>query len=521
MSMKKAWESLAAVLTVTGVNDENLQRQYRGASIRTLCYHSRMATAGSVFFCLVGKTADGHTYAPAAYRTGCRIFVAEHGMELPGDALQVIVPNSREALADCAAAFYDHPERDLRLIGLTGTKGKTTTALLIRTILCAADIPTGYIGTCGVDFADEHYETDNSTPESVDIYRYLSLMRDAGMVACALEISSQALWMKRVRGLTFDATLFTNFSRDHIGGVEHPDMNHYRRSKQRLFTDYPARRVVVNRDDPTAAYMIEDLPTGENAPTVISFSVCEQAEEQALVPPLWTAERIRAGRCGASIGVHFGCRRDGVDLGEWFLPLPGDFNVQNALGALALTCEGFGVSPAVARRALEGASVPGRFELVTHPSLPDVVFVIDYAHNGVSLASILDALSEYAPTRLIALFGSVGGRTYERRRDLAEAAGPRCDLCILTSDNPASESPENILREMDEAFPAGSCPRLLIADRAEAIRRAVELSRAGDIILLAGKGHEAYQLIGTRKLPFSERAILLDALEARVGAGML
>ena len=519
--MKKLWATLAPSLTVKRVNSQALWEKYQRASIRMLCHHSREAKGGSVFFCLVGKSSDGHTYAASAYRAGCRVFIVEHEVDLPADALQIEVPSAREALADCAAAFYDHPERDLRLIGLTGTKGKTTTAMLIRSLLCAAGIPAGYIGTCGVDFADEHYETANSTPESVDIYRYLAMMRDAGMVACAMEISSQALWMKRVRGLSFDTTLFTNLSPDHIGGVEHPDMTHYRASKQKLFSQYPARTVIVNRDDESAAYMIEDVAAKHPTPTVISFSTAEPSEESSVVPPLWTADNVRTGRLDAAVGVYFDCRRDGVSLGEWFLPLPGEFNVQNALGALTVVCECFGVSPDVACAALETVSVPGRFEALLHPALPDTAFVIDYAHNGASLAAILDALAAYGPRRLIALFGSVGGRTYERRRELAEAAGPRCDLCILTSDNPACESPADIIRAIDEAFPQGSCPRLLIPDRAEAIRRAVELAEAGDIIVLAGKGHETYQLIGTRKIPFSEKEILAEALEARAGAGIV
>ncbi len=517
----KTWNETATPLDILSVSAPELSEAYAKAAVRALCYDSRKAGPGMVFFCLTGKTSDGHLHAPSAYRAGCRIFVAEHAVELPADALVVTVADSRAAMADCAAAYYGHPERDLRLVGLTGTKGKTTTAILIRSLLCAAGIPTGYIGTCGVDYADVHEETLNSTPESVEIYRALAGMRDAGMVACALEISSQALWMGRVRGLSFDTTLFTNLFRDHIGGVEHPDMEHYRACKRSLFSDYPSRTVVVNADDGASGGMLEGILTGENSPAVHSFSTGGAVADTSLPRPLWTAENIRTGRSGDRIGVFFDCRRDGVALGEWFLPLPGEFNVQNALGALSVVCESFGVAPDEVREALADATVPGRFETVTHPGLPGVVFVIDYAHNGGSLASILDALRVYEPARLIALFGSVGGRTYERRTDLAVAAGPRCDLCILTSDNPACEPPEKILREIDEAFPEGSCPRVRISDRAEAIRHAVEIAEAGDIILLSGKGHETYQLIGTHKLPFSEKAILLDALEARVGAGVL
>lgn len=478
------------------------------APISMLRCDSRLATGGTVFFCLVGKTSDGHLYAPSAYRNGCRVFVVDHPLELPADALQFQVADTRRALADCAAEFYGHPERQMRLIGLTGTKGKTTTALLIRSLLEDAGIPAGYIGTNGVDYKDFHHQTVNSTPESVDIYRYLRYMLDEGVTVCVLEVSSQALWMERTRGLIFDTVLFTNLSRDHIGGVEHPTFEHYRDSKRLLFTDYPACAMVVNRDDDHAAYMAE----GVTAP-VLDFGL-DSVEGRD--KPLWSASDVRPLRQGERIGVGFSVCRRGKSLGDgWFLPLPGRFNVQNALAALTVVCERFGVEPLRAREALERAVVAGRFETVTSPALPDVTFVIDYAHNGVSLASILDALHAYRPRRLICLFGSVGGRTVERRRDLAMAAGVRCDLCILTSDNPACEPPEQIIHEIDASFPIGSCPRVLITDRGDAIRWAVENAQAGDIILLAGKGHEDYQLVGVKRVPFSEGEILREALEAR------
>ncbi len=482
-----------------------------GVMIEKLCYHSAEAVAGTLFFCLVGKTSDGHSYAPAAYRQGCRFFVVEQDVVLPGDALQIKVRSARAALADCAAVFYGHPERELRLIGLTGTKGKTTTAVLIRSLLCAAGIPAGYIGTNGVDYANKHFDTLNSTPESVDIYRYLRQMCHAGMQACALEVSSQALWMGRVRGLSFDTVIFTNLSRDHIGGVEHPDLEHYKRCKRRLLTDYPADAVLVNRDDAAVDFMLAEGLCKEGA-SLMDFAL-------AAPSALYTASAITPARQDGRVGVSFVCCRAGKALGgDWFLPLPGDFNVQNALAALCVVCERFGISFEAARTALATATVAGRFETVTHPALPDVTFVIDYAHNGVSLAAILDALRIYRPRRLIALFGSVGGRTKERRRDLAEAAAHRCELCILTSDNPAGEDPTLILRDIDAAFPAGACKRLLIPDRAEAIREAAAMAEAGDIILLSGKGHESYQLVGTRKLPFCERELLWNALEERMGA---
>ncbi len=527
MATQMTLGSLGKVLVTPTVNSLELWKKYARTNIKALCYHSREANVGTVFFCLVGKSADGHNFAAAAYRAGCRFFVVEHAVDLPEDALRITVPNARAALADCAAAFYEHPEQKIRLVGLTGTKGKTTTALLIRSMLCAAGIPTGYIGTNGVDFADRHDDTVNSTPESLDIYRYLGLMVEAGMQVCVLEVSSQALWMQRIRGLVFDTTLFTNLSRDHIGGVEHPDMTHYRASKQKLFSEYPTRHTVVNADDAAAAYMLEGLPA-EADTECLSFSVTDQGAEASdevatgtnIPAPLWTASDIRPARQGGRVGVTFACRRGKRVFSEpWFLPLPGIFNVQNALAAITVVCECFDISPRVVKKCLAVASVAGRFETVVHPRLPDVTFIIDYAHNGVSLASILDALRIYEPTRLIALFGSVGGRTRERRRDLAEAAASRCDLCILTSDNPACEPPMEIIQEMDDAFPSDAPPRVCIPDRAEAIRYAVDRAEAGDIILLAGKGHERYQLIGTQRVPFSERLLLEEALEARTSVG--
>lgn len=471
--------------------------------VSDLRYDSRRAAEGTVFFCLVGKSSDGHMYAASAYGKGCRFFVAERELELPSDAAVLVVPDARVALADCAAAFYGHPEREMRLIGLTGTKGKTTTALLIHGLLNRAGIPAGYIGTNGVDYAGYHFDTVNSTPESVELYRHLRDMLDAGVRVCALEVSSQALWMGRTRGLCFDSVLFLNLSRDHVGGVEHPTVEHYRACKRLLFSDYPAKVLIANADDDATAFMVEGVST-----PVETFSTRDFGAD-------WYGVDIRSARKGNRLGATFTVYRGGQAAGACFLPLLGEINVQNALAALAVVCGRFGVETHRARALLAEASVAGRFQTVTSPALPGVTFVIDYAHNGASLTAILDALRSYAPRRLICLFGSVGGRTLERRRDLAEASAYRADLCVLTADNPANEPVEDILRDIDRHFPADACPRLWEPDRAVAIRRLVEMAEEGDLILLAGKGHETYQLIGAERIPFSEEEILREALEER------
>ncbi len=489
-----------AIVQAPSVGEDALRR----IAVASLCYDSRKAVKGSVFFCLKGAALDGHTFADAAYRNGCRIFVVQASINLPADATVIRVTNTRQAMALAAAAFYGHPADKLIKIGITGTKGKTTTALLIRAALEAAGIPTGYIGTNGIHFGERHMATANSTPESLIIHEHLRWMVNEGMQAVVMEVSSQGLWMSRVHGLDFDTAIFTNLSRDHIGGVEHPDFDHYKECKHTLFTEHHARTVVYNADDSAAFAMLTDA-TGH--PIGVTTAGASAAR--------WAATDIRPSRRAGRIGVSFVCHHDGVVIApDAFLPLPGVFNVQNALSTLATVCDGCGIEPSVVLEAMAKIVVPGRFETVTHPALPDITFVIDYAHNGVSLTSILDALRAYTPRRLICLFGSVGERTFERRTDLAVAAGHRADLCILTSDNPGREDPLHILEEINAAFPADSCPRELIIDREAAVAHAVSLSRPGDIVLLAGKGHEDYQLIGIEHIPYTERGALAKAFDA-------
>lgn len=476
--------------------------------ISAICCDSRKAGVGSLFFCLRGARYDGHAFASAAYRQGARAFVAEEPLpDLPSDAAVVQVTDSRAALADCSAAFYGYPAGQMRIVGITGTKGKTTTACLTAHILNRCGIPCGYIGTNGADFAGVHLPTVNSTPESLEIHRILRRMLDAGVRTCVMEVSSQGLWMERVRGIPFHACLFTNLSPDHIGGAEHPDYAHYRACKKKLFTDFPLRLAVCCADDPEAEFMMQ----GAAAP-VRYFSVLQNQPAPDGNPPAWRAADIVPALGDGIPGMRFTVISP-VETVPCFLPMPGVFNVSDALGALALCGEGFGVPGRIAPDALADAAVPGRFEIITHPAQPNVTYIIDYAHNGLSLSSVLDTLRSYRPARLICLFGSVGERTTGRRAELALAAAVRADLCILTSDNPGREPPEDIIREIDAAFPQNSCPRLCIPDRAEAVCAAVSMARAGDMILLAGKGHEEYQLIGTARVPFRECDILRSALD--------
>lgn len=462
---------------------------------------SRKVGPKSIFICVPGLTSDGHAFAKSAYDAGCRVFLVQAPVPLPPDAAVYQTPNTRTALADLAARFYGYPANRLTLIGITGTKGKTTTALMLYRALEHCRFPVAYIGTNGVCYRDHREETVNTTPESLDLQRYLRCFVDQGIRYVILEVSSQALLLERVRGLSFSLCLFTNLSPDHIGLREHPSFENYRDCKHLLFTDYGAQTAIVNADDPHAGYMLK----GCSAQTVLTYGMGENADFRG-------SASVAENRDG-QFGIRFFCRAKNGTL-PVFLPFAGDYSVYNALAVIA-ACHALGISAKDAVDALATAHVPGRFELIRFPSLPDVTFVIDYAHNRVSLTSILESLRTYQPKRLICLFGSVGGRTEGRRYEMGKVASELADLCILTSDNPNTEDPEKIIADIAAAFsPQDGCPYVAIPDRADAIRHAVSLARAGDVILLAGKGHERYQLIQNRRVPFSEPDLLRDAVEA-------
>ncbi len=456
-------------------------------------YDSRKAkSAKTMFFCMPGARLDGHDYAPAVYKAGCRAFVVERELALPNDAVQIVVSHARESLAHLSARFYGNPADKLTLIGLTGTKGKTTTAILIREILCSCGIPCAYIGSNGILIGDRHYETVNTTPESRELHRYFAMMVEAGVTHCVLEVSSQALNNYRVCGLTFDTAVYTNLSEDHIGAGEHATFDEYRDAKRKLFTRHGAKNIVYNADDANHAYMIDGVQAN-----LISCSIAGEGD--------FTAQDIRPYRDSTSLGIDFDVTHNSVKTGVR-LRTPGEFSVYNGLEAIAV-CTICGLSIRQASDALRTISITGRFEIVD--ALSGVTFIIDYAHNGFSLTHALSVLREYRPRRLICVFGCIGGRTQIRRKELAEASAKLADFTVITSDNPDHEDPDIIIEDVLTYFDK-SKPYTTITDREEAVRFVLRIAEEGDIVLFAGKGHETYQLIAGEKVPFSEKAIILD-----------
>lgn len=459
--------------------------------VLSLCCDSRKVSADSMFVCITGSMSDGHDFAEAAYEHACRIFVTERPISLPEDAIIIVTGDTRVALARLSAVFFDEPAKEMVIIGVTGTKGKTTSSLMIYNVLNNSGIPTGYIGSNGVCFGDYTFGTVNTTPESYDLHFYMRKMLDAGVKTLVMEVSSQALKMARVHGIRFDTCVFTNISPDHIGEHEHPDFDDYKNCKHSLFTDYGAEYIVYNADD-------------EYASEMINGNRCEKASVGIRSNADFRADGITYFRSPANIGVSFSCLR-GNDVYPVSVAFPGEFSVYNALTAIAV-CTHLGLKAADIAKTLRDIRIKGRFETYELPN--GATAVIDYAHNGISLKAALQALRAYDPHRLICLFGSIGGRTRNRRAEMGLVASRDADFCILTSDNPDNESPSAIIGEIATYFTSGTCPYIAIVDRRKAIEYALSHSEKGDIILLAGKGHESYQIISGVREDFSEAEII-------------
>jgi len=457
-------------------------------------YDSRKAGSGDIFVCLLGARSDGHKFASMAYESGCRAFLCEYiPHDLPKDAAIIIVNDTRAALAKLSAYFYDYPADKLKLIGITGTKGKTTTALLISSILNKNGKNCAYIGSNGVIINGERTETVNTTPESKELHHYFALMVENGVKYAAIEVSSQALAHHRVDGIDFAVKAFTNLSPDHITDCEHKDFDDYKNAKASFFNGYSGD-IIYNMDDPESLSVISGH---SDTAELVSVGMNPDAN--------FFGSGGTPYRDSMTLGIEFICSFCGKETAVK-LRSPGGFSIYNGLTAIACANR-MGVSVEYSAAALADTSVMGRFEIV--PGLPGRTFIIDYAHNGESMRRALASLREYEPSRLIVVFGSVGGRTTGRRKEMGEAASMLADLSVITSDNPDYEDQMQIIDEIASHMDP-SHPYVKIADREKAVRHAIRISEDGDIVFFAGKGHETYQLIFGKKVPFIEADIIRD-----------
>ncbi|MCM1544163.1 MAG: UDP-N-acetylmuramoyl-L-alanyl-D-glutamate--2,6-diaminopimelate ligase [Ruminococcus sp.] len=461
--------------------------------IADIAYDSRKAKENVMFVCLSGARADGHNFAKSAYGNGCRVFLCEREVDLPEDAQVILCSDTRAMLAVASCNLFGHPSKELAVIGITGTKGKTTVAHIVQSVLNTAGIKCGIIGTVGAGYDDVKLPTVNTTPESYELQKMFRLMVDAGCKAVAIEVSSLGLKFHRVDSTEFALGVFTNLYPDHIGTNEHETFEEYAYWKKQLFP--MCKKAIVNIDDAFSEEVINTCKC-----PVVTYGHSEKADYR-----LDDTQKVKLGHV---LGVNFKFTHCGTQR-EYMISMPGDINAHNSLVAVAVA-DSLNVDSEKIKSGLSRVFVKGRGELVETGR--DYTILIDYAHNGVSLTSILDTVRAYEHNRIIALYGSVGGRTEIRRRELGLVSGAMCDLTIITSDDPDFEDPENIIKDIAEAVEEAGGKYIGIADRAEAIHYAISIAQKGDILVFAGKGHEEFMKIKGEKVPFSEKAEIFKAL---------
>lgn len=454
---------------------------------------SRKAEKGSLFFCIKGAVKDGHDYAEAVAQAGAAAILVEDPVNVPGNVTVIRVSDTRMAMALVAAAWYGYPAEKLRVIGITGTKGKTTTTYMVRSILENAGYKVGLIGTIEVIIGDEVIHADHTTPESILLQEYFARMLKAGCRICVMEVSSQALMLHRTAGILFEIGVFTNIEPDHIGPAEHKSFEDYLECKSRLFRQ--CRTGIMNGDDPH----LDQILKGHTC-TVETYGFSERCSYRAGDVSLFTGKGYLGVKYHISGAVNMDVTVD----------IPGRFSVYNSLAATVI-CRHFGVSDEKILAALKSAKTKGRIELVKVSD--DFTLMIDYAHNAMALENVLSTLREYHPGRLICLFGCGGNRSKLRRFEMGEVSGKLADFTIITSDNPRFEKPEDIIADIVTGIRKTDGEYICIPDRKEAIAWAIHHGQPGDIIVLAGKGHEDYQEIEGKKYPMDERVLIADILE--------
>lgn len=460
--------------------------------VKDVLYDSRKVSEGSLFICIRGAVVDGHTFAADVADMGAAVLVVEEPVKVPEDVTVIQVADSRYAMALISAAWFGYPAEKLKVIGITGTKGKTTTTYMVKSILENAGYRVGLIGTIEAIIGDKVIPAANTTPESYLVQQYFAEMLDAGCDCVVMEVSSQGLMLHRTAGFTFELGIFTNIEPDHIGPAEHESFEDYMRCKGMLFRQ--CKVGIINAD----ADHLEEVLEGHTC-EIETYGIDNEADLRAADVKLIA----RPGYLGISYHLT------GLMDFQVEIDTPGRFSIYNSLTAIAI-CRHFRVSKENIVKALAGARVKGRIEMIKVSD--DFTLMIDYAHNAMALESLLTTLRDYNPNRLVCLFGCGGNRARQRRYEMGEVSGRLADLTIITSDNPRNEEPQAIIDDIKVGLAKTNGKYVEIPDRKEAIAYAIRHGEPGDIVILAGKGHEDYQEIKGKKYPMDERDLIRDIL---------
>ena len=458
---------------------------------------SRKVQEGAMFVAINGFEVDGHDYIKQAIEAGAKVIVIDNIKKIKKEDISdnitiIAIPDTRIGLAKIACNFYGNPSKKFNLVGITGTKGKTTTTFMIKSILEKHGQKVGLIGTVANYIGSKNLgESSRTTPDSLELQKLFAEMVKEKVDTVVMEVSSQALKLHRVDGCDFNIAVFTNFSEDHISEKEHPDMEDYFNSKVKLFE--MCKTGFINTDD----FNVAKLKKVVNNCEIKTYGIDNTAD--------LLAKDITVTNSSADFKVKIGTRNERVKTG-----IPGRFSVYNSLAAIAIASK-FGASADEIKEALLEVKVPGRSELV--PNKKDLTIMIDYAHSPESLQSILSAVKNYTRGRVISVFGCGGDRDTKKRPQMGEISGNTADFTIITSDNPRTEKPEEIIKQIEKGTKKTKGKYITIVDRIEAIKYAIDMANKNDIIVLAGKGHETYQEINGEKYPFDERKIIKDLIK--------
>lgn len=476
----------------------SLQREITG-----ITYDSRLVEPGNLFIAIPGFVYDGHDFLAEAASRGAVATIISREVPVPEQLSSVLVTDARRAMGEVAARFFDYPSRQLRVIGVTGTNGKTTTTFLIDSLLRHAGSQTGIVGTVCVRAGELRLEAVRTTPESLDLQRLLANMVKAQASHAILEVSSHALALDRIAGCEFDIGVFTNLTQDHLD--LHGDMQNYLAAKAKLFSGLdpagkPQKRAVINIDDPVSALLLR-----ETRVPITTYGIKRPADLQAVEIALTPQ------------GVKFKVLEAGRLRGLTSVPTPGYFSVYNALAAIAVALAEGIAWDTISEILPESQPVPGRFQPVRAGQPFDII--VDYAHTPDGLENILQTARGFASGRIIVVFGCGGDRDRGKRPQMGRVASEFADIVIITTDNPRSEDPLQIAREIWQGAMA-QADVMIELDRAKAIRRAIQLALPGDAVLIAGKGHETYQIFADRIIHFDDREVAEQAVEVSKHEGM-
>lgn len=481
MELKKLLEGLHYEI-IKGKND---------GEVKNVNYDSRKVLQGDLFVCIKGFTSDGHKFASKAIENGAKYIVCEEIVDCNDDITLIKVEDSRKALAVIGSNFYENPKDKLKIIGVTGTNGKTTTAFMIKSILENAGKKVGLIGTIANYIGDKKLDTERTTPESLELHELFSKMVKENVEFCVMEISSHSLELDRVYGIRFQSGLFTNLTRDHLDF--HKTFENYYKAKFKLFPR--SEQSIINIDTDWGKRVVEDL--------------------EALDIKNYKTYSLKEGNIIAKDIVEHGMdTKFTVDLDgekeEMLLPIPGNYNIYNALGAI-LACKNAGLNLREIKEGLKDVSVPGRCERVMKNMNLPYEILIDYAHTPDGLLNILETCREFTKGRLISVFGCGGDRDKLKRPEMGDIGTRLSDIAIITSDNPRTEDEESIIEDIIKGVKEGEY--IKITNRREAIKKALEIAKKDDVILIAGKGHETYQILKTGKIHFDEREVIEEILK--------